>query len=238
MCPEVRRLHPLPLVPKPLPVGVCVKPDTSRPALKISTIPVFNVQLREGERRSIVCPDCNEWHPLRRNVVWPHHLERTERGKNGRRCPGSARRVEIDVDLAEWGRKVAEADATVTGRRSNRVNRKPRTATPPAVSRLATAPKEPTLRMPAVLERARTAVALHRDACAKCQSGGWCETGRELEVWLGETQASSGFEMEQRQRKEQQAERLEARQRAAQWRQVQRAVTRTDTQRRAQIPQT
>ncbi|GHE33985.1 hypothetical protein [Streptomyces capitiformicae] len=215
-----------------------MKPDTSRPALKISTIPAHHVQLREGERRSIVCPECQEWHLLRRNVVWPHHLERTERGKNGPRCPGSARRVEIDVDLAEWARQVAEADATVTGRRSNRVNRKPGNVTPPPVSRFATALKESTPRLPAVLERARTAIALHRDACPQCRSGARCEKGRELEIWLGETEASSRFAQEQKQRAERQAERVQARQRAAQWRRVQRGVTRTDTQRKAQIPQT
>lgn len=214
-----------------------MKPNKSRPPLKISTIPAHHVQLREGERRAIVCPECSEWHPLRRGVVWPHHLERTQPAKNGRRCPGSARLVEIDVDIAEWGRKMAEADATVTGRRSNRVNRKPRTLTPPPVTRLATAPKQPAPQLAAVLEQARSAVAVHRDACATCRGGGRCETGRELEVWQAETDATSRLLREKRQRQEQQTERRQARERVAQWRQVEPDVRRTDRLRKEQVPQ-
>ncbi|MDX3232533.1 hypothetical protein [Streptomyces sp. ME19-01-6] len=153
-----------------------MKPNMKRPPLKISELPVSNVQLREGERRSIVCPDCSEWHPLRRNMVWAHHLERTERRKNGRRCPGSARRVDIDVDLAEWSRKVAEVDATVTGRRSNRVNRKPRTTTPPPISRMGATPKP----QAAAQDRHREALTEHRARCRACQRGDSCFAARAL----------------------------------------------------------
>jgi len=221
---------------KPSFVGVRVKFDQSRPALKVSTIPASNVQLREGERRSIVCPDCSEWHPLRRNVVWPHHLERTERGKNGVKCPGSARRVEIDVDLEDWGRRVAEADSTVSGRRTNRVNRKPRTPAPPSVTHLATTPKQPAPRLAAVLERARSAVAAHRDACATCRKGGRCETGRELEVWLAETAATALLVRETREREEQQTERRLAHERAAGWRKAAPKTPSTDRPDKDQIP--
>ncbi|MFD6921833.1 hypothetical protein ACFV99_16680 [Streptomyces sp. NPDC059944] len=198
-----------------------------RPVLKLSKLLPQNLQLREGERRSLVCPDCDSWHPIRRNVVWPHHEERTERGKNAPKCAGSARRVEIDIDLEEWGRTLAELDATVTGRRATRVNPKPKAAMPPPVSRLATTPSDMT-RMPAVSERAGTAVTRHRLSCTRCANGGRCERGRELEVFLAETRASLGFFLEQREVRERQKARFDGRRRAAQWRRVQPSVARTD----------
>ncbi|MCX4919950.1 hypothetical protein [Streptomyces sp. NBC_00687] len=198
-----------------------MKPNLSRPALKLSQLPPENLQLREGERRSLVCPDCKSWRFIRRGVVWPH------RGKDGSKCDGSARRVQIDVDLEEWGRTLTELDATVTGRRATRVNPKPKTATPPPVSRLATIPKEAT-RLPAVVERARIAVIHHRLACTRCESGGRCERGRELEIFLAETRASLDFLLEQREAKERQEARIDGRERAAQWRRVQPSVARTD----------
>lgn len=153
-----------------------MRPNMDRPPLKISSLPSHHVQLREGERKAIVCPDCESWHPLRRGVIWPHHLERTENGKNGPKCAGWARRVEIDVDLATWGRKVAEADATVTGRRSNRVNRKPRAATPPPVSRMGEAPKP----QAAAQNQFRRALAEHQAMCRACRIGDTCLEAKAL----------------------------------------------------------
>lgn len=208
-----------------------MKPNMKRPPLKVSTIPSHHIQIREGERKAIVCPDCTEWHPIRRSMVWPHRLERTERGENARRCPGSARSVEIDVDLAEWGRKITEADATVTGRRSNRVNRKPRTLTPPPVTRLATTPKPPAPRLTSVLERAQHATATHRDACRACREGHRCATGRELEVWHAETAATVRLLVEQQERAERQTDGRLARERVAGWRKTAPQTRRVDRRR-------
>ncbi|NUH42884.1 hypothetical protein HUF15_40410 [Streptomyces samsunensis] len=206
-----------------------MKPNMKRPPLKVSSIPSEHVQLREGERKAIVCPDCDRWHPIRRGMVWAHHLERTERGTDGARCPGSARRVEIDVDIAEWGRKIAEAHATVASRRSTRVNRKPRTTTPPPVTRLATAPKPPAPRLALTLERAQNATVAHRDACRACRQGGRCKTGRELEVWHAETAATARHVREQQERTERHIELRLARERAAAWRKTAPRTRRVDT---------
>ncbi|MFG2439004.1 hypothetical protein [Streptomyces sp. NPDC048508] len=213
-----------------------MKPNMSRPVLKLSKLLPQNLQLREGERRSIVCPDCDSWHSIRRNVVWPHHLERTERGKSGLKCKGSARRVEIDVDLEEWSSTLKELDATVTWRRATRVFPKPQTAAPSPISLLTTASREAT-RLPAVVERARSAIIRHRLACSTCESGGRCARGRELEIFLGETHASLDLLLEQREVMERQKRRIEGRQRAAQWRRIQASVARTDKLRQSQIPQ-
>ncbi|AXK34692.1 hypothetical protein DVA86_20590 [Streptomyces armeniacus] len=213
-----------------------MKPNLSRPPLKVSEIPADHVQLRDGERRSIVCPDCEEWHPLRRGVIWPHRLERTERGKNGPKCGGAARRVDIDIDIAEWGRQVAEADATVRSRRPTQVIRKPKQAPPTPIARLATTTEEA---VPVVsklwtqLEQARAALAAHRDGCTVCRRdkdgkpGARCETGAELEFRESQHAASWDFERKQRAKaegEERRRERREAQERAqtrsAQWREA------------------
>jgi uncharacterized protein YbaR (Trm112 family) len=160
-----------------------MRKNTKIDPLKISEMPAHHVNLREGERKSLVCPDCKSWHPIRRGIVWPHHLERTERGKNGTRCPGSARRVEmIDLDLDQWSHDVAEADATVKARRANRVTRKPKAPATPAVSQVVA----PVLDAPTALRRYQK----HRERCATCRPAGRtrCIDGARLAVLYARTQ--------------------------------------------------
>ncbi|MEU7178817.1 MULTISPECIES: hypothetical protein [Streptomyces] len=149
-----------------------MRANLSLEPLKVSTLPFHHLQLRDGERRAIVCPDCQEWHPIRRGVIWPHRLERTERATNGHKCPGSARRVDIDVNIAAWGRAMAEATASVAGRRPNRVLRKPKTPPVPAVSQMQLG------RLTA--ETALTAYRTHRQQCALCTGRSNCATGTRL----------------------------------------------------------
>jgi uncharacterized protein YbaR (Trm112 family) len=151
-----------------------MKPNLTREPLKLSTLPTQHLQLRDGERRAIVCPDCKEWHPIRRGVIWPHHLERTERGTNGFKCPGSARRVDIDIDIAAWGRAMAEAMASVAGRRPTRVLRKPKTPPIPAVSQMKLAGL--------TAETALTAYRTHRQQCTLCTGRADCATGTRLDA--------------------------------------------------------
>ncbi|MFJ9472467.1 hypothetical protein [Streptomyces caniferus] len=171
-----------------------MKPNLTREPLKVSTLPFHHLQLRDGERRAIVCPDCQEWHPLRRGVVWPHRLERTERAKNAAKCPGSARRVVMNIDVESWGQAMAEASASVVGRRSTKVVRKPKAPVAAPVGRLAAviASQGPTAvsRLAVVLERSRGAVAVHRVACTTCCSGARCAAGGELERRRAETEAT------------------------------------------------
>jgi hypothetical protein len=212
-----------------------MKPNMQRPPLKISEIPFHHVNLREDERKSIVCPDCSEWHLLRRGMVWPHHLERTERGKNGQRCPGSARRVEIDVDLAEWGCQIAEADATVAGRRATRVNRKPKVPVAPAVSMLEPAPL--------TAETVRQTYIAHRKRCAMCAGRAQCTDGDRLAVTYLRLLSQEPKRRRNRElftQVQREIERKSARQfprrRAAEWAAVIPAVKRADDQ-RARLPE-
>ncbi|WP_251077068.1 hypothetical protein [Streptomyces benahoarensis] len=109
-----------------------MRPSTIREPLKLSKIPAHRINLRDGERRSVVCPDCQEWHAIRRHMIWPHRLD----GARSPKCPGSARRVVLDLDLDTWHRKALEADASAAGRRAARTIRKPRPQPVPALHQM------------------------------------------------------------------------------------------------------
>ncbi|MFE7119104.1 hypothetical protein ACFU99_27175 [Streptomyces sp. NPDC057654] len=146
-----------------------MKPSTVREPLKLSTLPAHRINLRDGERRSVVCPDCEAWHPIRRGKIWPHHLDSTERGHRAPRCPGSGRRIEMDLDIKRWARKAAEADASAAGRRAERAVRKPRPQPAPALHQMA-----PTVR------QLRAALEEHSfKRCLHCRAGN-CRTAAEL----------------------------------------------------------
>ncbi|MFC0602317.1 hypothetical protein [Streptomyces palmae] len=194
-----------------------------RPPIVASQLKLNEIDLTPGKEH-LICPDCRTWCPITgmggTPKLVPHHTDRFNT-PNPRRCTaGSNRKVAIDVSAGAYRTKLIEASGTVAGRRTNRVTRKPRTSTPPPVSRIATTASEPAPKLPMLLEKARTAVALHRACCSMCAGGGRCEEGGELERCLAEMEATSRLLLERRQRNEAQAERLQGRQRAAQWRQV------------------
>ncbi|RPK78173.1 hypothetical protein [Streptomyces sp. ADI98-10] len=210
-----------------------------RPALKASEIPPQNLNLREGERQSIVCPDCDSWHPLYRKMIKTHHLDREVRGGRAPRCPGSAQLIDMDISVEQWGERMLAADSTATGRRSARQHYKPLAQPPTPIYRLADRGPQgtPTLhRLLPLLEHARHAVDQHRAACSRCTAGGRCETGRALEVRAAETQASCAIAREQLKHQERQrGGRAAAPKREAGWAAVLPAVQDADT-RRAVVP--
>ncbi|WP_371628107.1 hypothetical protein OG245_37440 (plasmid) [Streptomyces sp. NBC_01116] len=210
-----------------------------RPALKASEIPPQNLNLREGERQSIVCPDCDSWHPLYRKMIKTHHLDREVCGGRAPRCPGSAQLIDMDISVEQWGERMLAADSTATGRRSARQHYKPLAQPPTPIYRLADRGPQgtPTLhRLLPLLEHARHAVDQHRAACSRCTAGGRCETGRALEVRAAETQASCAIAREQLKHQERQrGGRAAARKREAGWAAVLPAVQDADT-RRAVVP--
>lgn len=210
-----------------------------RPALKASEILPQNLNLREGERQSIVCPDCDSWHPLYRKMIKTHHLDREARGGRAPRCPGSAQLIDMDISVEQWGERMLAADSTATGRRSARQHYKPLAQPPTPTYRLATqgpqsAPALP--RLVSLLERARRAVDRHHAACPLCRAGGRCQTGRALEIRAAETQASCTIAREQLHRQERdQGDRSAAPTRRSQWAAVLPAVRDADT-RRTSLP--
>lgn len=182
-----------------------------RPALKASEIPPQNMNLRDGERKSIVCPDCDTWHPLYRKMIKTHHMDREVRGGRAPRCPGSAQLIDMNISVEQWGERMLAADSTATGRRSARQHYKPIGEASMPVSRMAQAPKSEADRyFPSELnsahQRAREAVVLHRSGCEACRNGRFCGTGRQLEERETWTEAARE-EQRTKQAREQKADR-------------------------------
>lgn len=174
------------------PGRVRTKRDNRRAPLLISEIAPQNVNLRTQERPSILCVDCGTWRRLMGGVTQLKIREHL--GADGAQCPGSNQAVKLDIDIATWGRRVAEADATVAARRPTAVRRKPKVAAAPAVSQM-----RPSA-VPKIVDAARRALAAHQRACRACPRVR-CAVGRELEVWLAETTATARLiseEQEQR----------------------------------------
>ncbi len=145
-----------------------------RTPIKASSMRPENLNLREGEIRSVVCPDCNTWHRLTRSMIHPHrdgveqpkakgrhYFDEAKQAKpsNGRRCPGSAQRIEIDLTLEEWGQALLAADGTAIGRRSARQHYKPLPA-----------PAKPVTRMSPVPVSAVDALTAYREHLKKCRA--------------------------------------------------------------------
>ncbi|MFG2977718.1 hypothetical protein ACGFYY_32600 [Streptomyces sp. NPDC048331] len=143
-----------------------MRPSTREPLL-LSKLAPQNINLRDGEPRTILCPDCQTWHRLERKIVKPHHLDRTGRGAAGAapRCKGSLRRVTFDLSVEEWGERLLRAEETVTGRRAQGgTRRKPLPVAPTAISRLAH-----------TTDALRNGLRAHRASCQVCRIGVPCD---------------------------------------------------------------
>ena len=65
------------------------------------------VNLRPGEVRSVVCPDCGRVRRLVRGMVCAHNDERRADQGLWARCPGSGQRVRVDLSPAQWAGALA-----------------------------------------------------------------------------------------------------------------------------------
>ncbi|MGH3341843.1 MAG: hypothetical protein ACRDPK_02980 [Carbonactinosporaceae bacterium] len=131
------------------------------PPLLASELPADQLNLRPGERRSVVCPACQRWrffHRYRnreRNMIAAHRAvpctedERIEfelRQRLGMlppRCPGSGQRIRLDITHQQWAEQLnrlqarrARSGQHATQRRPTRVQRKPEPPVVPAVHRV------------------------------------------------------------------------------------------------------
>ncbi|MFJ3497827.1 hypothetical protein ACIPPJ_30140 [Streptomyces sp. NPDC086091] len=148
-----------------------------RPALKASSLRPEHLSLRQGETRMIVCPDCTTWHRLTRSMIHPHRdgvvppkpesrryhdtSDTTPKPSTGRRCPGSAQRIEIDITPEQWTERLLTAESTASSRRTTNPVRKPRPQTAPATAQMNAAARGP-----------REQLAEHfQDDCSQCRLG-------------------------------------------------------------------
>lgn len=155
-----------------------------RPAIKASTIRPEHLNLREGEPRMVVCPDCGTWRRLKRSMIRPHrdgveqprpegrrYVDEVNQAKpsNGKRCDGSAQRIEIDITPEQWIERLLAAESTASSRRTTNPVRKPRPQTAPATVQMNSATRGP-----------RERLAQHlQDDCSQCRLG-HCATAIEL----------------------------------------------------------
>lgn len=147
-----------------------------RAPIKASSLRPEHLNLREGETRSVVCPDCNTWHRLTRSMIHPHrddveqpkpegrrYRDDADKAKlsNGRRCPGSAQRIDIDITPELWSERLLTVESTAARRRSARSIPQPRPQAAPAP-----------FQMPAATRPLREQLAEHLQSdCARCRAG-------------------------------------------------------------------
>lgn len=104
-----------------------------RPARPISSFRASDVNLRPGEKPSIVCPDCGTWRLLAEGVIQPHRAE------DGGKCDGAGQRVYRDVPLVRLESGVRAEQRQAATRHPGRVHYKPSPPVPAPLHRLAAA---------------------------------------------------------------------------------------------------
>ncbi|MET9427908.1 MULTISPECIES: hypothetical protein [unclassified Streptomyces] len=94
-------------MPRIRPGRVRTKRHNRRPALQLSTIDPQDFNLRSGETKSIVCPDCRTWRRLmgETKLKIREHTISAGRGKPLVHCDGSNQVVEVDIDVRAWQRR-------------------------------------------------------------------------------------------------------------------------------------
>src|SRR5690348_7273823 len=97
----------------------------NRPVMKASTLAPQLLDLREGWRPLVACPDCGNWTIVKRGLLSVHRdhdqLHNVVSVRNGKvvaprrvewdlpRCPGSGQRIRIDLTVDEWRSSLNEA---------------------------------------------------------------------------------------------------------------------------------
>ncbi|WP_073882567.1 hypothetical protein [Streptomyces sp. CB00316] len=135
-------------MPRTRPGRVRTKHDNGRPPLLLSALAPQNISLRDGEPRTIVCPDCETWRRLmgETQLKIRKHCAKDCTGctstvaaarKKHIACPGTDQPVTLDISVEVWGERMLAADSTATGRRSARQHYKPLALPPIPIHRLA-----------------------------------------------------------------------------------------------------
>lgn len=148
---------------------------SAHPAIAVSTLKPHQYDLRPA-CASLICPNCKTWCPItgiqaKVQKLVPHHASTAGKGE-AIRCPGSNRRVIVDVKYEVWWQRLEDGVAETDGRRSNRVMRKPKTPPAPAVTQVV--PTQPTA------NSAHAAYRAHRQGCAACTGRAHCTDGTRL----------------------------------------------------------
>ncbi|MER7841809.1 hypothetical protein ABTY98_39470 [Streptomyces sp. NPDC096040] len=136
----------------------------------LSKIAPQNVNVRDGEVKSIVCPDCRVWRRLMgdTNLKIREHCisDKVADGHKHVRCDGSNQVITLDITVEQWGEAVLTVDGTATGRRSARQHHKPLPAPAKPVTKMTPAPMN--------ADDALTAYREHLKKCRNSSAAGRC----------------------------------------------------------------
>jgi hypothetical protein len=88
---------------------------SSRPSLRVSELPVLDVDLSIDGKALVICRDCGRWIRVRRGLVMTHSRTDDER------CSGSAQHLLFDLTASQW----ADACATALNARRQAVRTAP-----------------------------------------------------------------------------------------------------------------
>ncbi|MEU4180969.1 hypothetical protein [Streptomyces sp. NPDC026589] len=183
---------------------------------------------------SLVCPTCRTWVPIRvadteraTAKLVPHHTEPAGTEDPDRCLLGSHRLVTIDVNVAKWSRRLEQGVAETSGRRADRVVRKPQPMPTPAVMQIVGG-----------LVDDKTARKLHESHVKNCTTcsptTSRCADGRRLAHLAAHTQRTAPIRRKRRTEQEEWADRRAWALRLLhdqQWDKVARPVHETDQQR-------
>ncbi|MEU3491198.1 hypothetical protein [Streptomyces massasporeus] len=145
------------------PGRVRTRRNNRREPLLLSAINPHEINLREGEIKSILCPDCRTWRRLMGETdlkIREHCIsDKVAESQKHLRCDGSNQAVQLDIPIEEWIAAMLAADSTATGRRSARQHYK----TLPA-------PAKPVTEMSPAAMSVSDALAAYRDHLRKCRA--------------------------------------------------------------------
>ncbi|MGW2841855.1 hypothetical protein ACWCWD_29220 [Streptomyces sp. NPDC001493] len=158
-------------MPRVRPGRVRTKNTNHRAPLRLSSMAPEDYNVREGETKSIACPDCRTWRRIMGDTVLKI---REHEGEQLPRCPGSDQLVVIDIDVRRWearqNRLLRDA-MPQDNRRSAQQFYKPIPAPAPPVTRLFA---------DTTLKTARQAYLAHYAGCVECGTGQPCGEGGVL----------------------------------------------------------
>ncbi|MDX2707799.1 hypothetical protein PV350_33860 [Streptomyces sp. PA03-6a] len=144
-------------MPQIRPGRVRTKRNNGRAPLRLSKVEPQDVNIREGEVKSIVCPDCKTWRRLMGGNMTLKIREHSTTDQE--RCAGSLQVIKLDMSVEEWDEKLLAADSTARVRRSARQHYKPLPA-----------PPKPVARMVPVPATAAGSLTAYREHLAKCRA--------------------------------------------------------------------
>ncbi|MET8411115.1 hypothetical protein ABZV34_23940 [Streptomyces sp. NPDC005195] len=154
------------------------KNTNRRTALLLSTMAPEDFNLRHGEVRSIVCPDCRTWRRIMGDTVLKirEHCNsvKVPEGEKHVQCPGADQVVEIDIDVRRWQSRQDRLLRDAMPQESRRAAQqfyKPMPASATPVSRITTE---------ITLDSERQTYLAHRKGCTVCVGGQHCTDGGML----------------------------------------------------------